>query len=75
MFSWSKQHLLLVNKLYGQASIIITSSKEPEDWGELLGEPAVVTAILDRLVYKCEIINIYENVSYRMKHRKKIFID
>ncbi|WP_245561114.1 ATP-binding protein [Desulfoscipio gibsoniae] len=29
----------LVNKLYGQTSIIITSNKGPEDWGELLGDP------------------------------------
>lgn len=63
----------LVNKLYGQTSIIITSNKGPEDWGELLGDPAITTAILDRLVHKCEIINIYENESYRVKHRKKIF--
>jgi DNA replication protein DnaC len=65
----------LVNKLYGQTSIIITSNKGPEDWGELLGDPAITTAILDRLVHKCEIINIYENDSYRIKHRKKIFED
>jgi len=65
----------LVNKLYGQTSIIITSNKGPEDWGELLGDPAITTAILDRLVHKCEIINIYENESYRIKHREKIFED
>jgi DNA replication protein DnaC len=65
----------VINKLYGQTSIIITSNKGPEDWGELLGDPAITTAILDRLVHKCEIINIYENDSYRIKHRKKIFED
>ena len=65
----------LVNKLYGQTSIIITSNKGPEDWGELLGDPAITTAILDRLIHKCEIINIYDIDSYRMKHRQKIFND
>lgn len=63
----------LVNKLYGQTSIIITSNKGPEDWGELLGDPAITTAILDRLVHKCEIINIHDKESYRMKHRQRIF--
>ena len=29
----------LINKLYGQSSIIITSNKGSEDWGELLGDP------------------------------------
>lgn len=65
----------LVNKLYGQTSLIITSNKGPEDWGELLGDPAITTAILDRLVHKCEIINIYDIDSYRMKHRLRIFKD
>ena len=63
----------LVNKLYGQTSLIITSNKGPEDWGELLGDPAITTAILDRLVHKCEIINIHDKESYRMKHRQRIF--
>jgi len=65
----------LVNKLYGQTSVIITSNKGPEDWGELLGDPAITTAILDRLVHKCEIINIYDEDSYRIKHRQRIFKD
>lgn len=63
----------LINKLYGQTSLIITSNKGPEDWGELLGDPAITTAILDRLIHKCEIINIHDNDSYRMKHRERIF--
>lgn len=62
----------LINKLYGQTSLIITSNKGPEDWGELLGDPAITTAILDRLIHKCEIINIHDNDSYRMKHRERI---
>lgn len=62
----------LINKLYGQTSIIIASNKGPEDWGELLGDPAITTAILDRLVHKCEVINLCGD-SYRLKHRKSIF--
>ena len=62
----------LINKLYGQTSIIITSNKGPEDWGELLGDPAITTAILDRIVHKCEVISLCGD-SYRVKHRKTIF--
>jgi len=62
----------LINKLYGQTSIIITSNKGPEDWGELLGDPAITTAILDRIVHKCEVINLCGD-SYRIKHRESIF--
>ena len=63
----------LINKLYGQTSIIITSNKGPEDWGELLGDPAITTAILDRIVHKCEDLNL-DGDSYRLKHRKTIFV-
>lgn len=62
----------LVNKLYGQSSIIITSNKGPEEWGELLGDPAITTAILDRIVHKCEVITL-DGDSYRLKHSKTIF--
>jgi DNA replication protein DnaC len=62
----------LINKLYGQSSIIITSNKGPEEWGELLGDPAITTAILDRIVHKCEVLNL-DGDSYRLKHRKTIF--
>lgn len=62
----------LINKLYGQASLIITSNKGPEDWGELLVDPAITTAILDRIVHKCEVINLCGD-SYRIRHRQTIF--
>lgn len=62
----------LINKLYGQSSIIITSNKGPEEWGELLGDPAITTAILDRIVHKCEVLNLNGD-SYRLKHRQTIF--
>lgn len=63
----------LINKLHGQTSIIITSNKSPEDWGDLLGDAAITTAILDRIIHKCEIINFYDDDSYRLKHRETIF--
>ena len=62
----------LINKLYGQASIILTSNKGPEDWGELLGDPAVTTAILDRILHRSEVIHLTGD-SYRLKHRQTIF--
>lgn len=63
----------LINKLYGQTSIIITSNKGPEEWGELLGDAAITTAILDRIIHKCEIVNFFNDDSYRIKHRQSIF--
>jgi len=62
----------LINQLYGQTSIIVTSNKGPEEWGDILGDPAITTAILDRLIHKSEVIHLTGD-SYRMKHRQTIF--
>jgi DNA replication protein DnaC len=62
----------LINKLYSQTSIIITSNKGPSEWGELLGDQAITAAILDRIIHKCEIINL-DGESYRLTHRETIF--
>lgn len=62
----------LINDLYNRASIILTSNKAPKEWGELLGDPAITTATLDRIMHQVEIIHLNGD-SYRMKHRKTIF--
>src|SRR5690625_4686435 len=62
----------LINELYNNASIILTSNKAPKEWGELLGDPAITTAILDRIMHRAEIIHLNDD-SYRMKHRTSIF--
>lgn len=42
--------LQVINKLYGQSSLIISSNKGPENWGELLGNLAITTIILDTIL-------------------------
>lgn len=62
----------LISTLHEQASLIITSNKGFEDWVELLGDPALTTAVLDRISYRCELFNMIGK-SYRLEHRKSIF--
>ncbi|KKH69180.1 ATP-binding protein [Methanosarcina mazei] len=62
----------LVSTLHEQASLIITSNKGLEDWTELLGDPALTTAVLDRITYRCELFNM-AGKSYRLEHRKSLF--
>ena len=64
----------LINELYDKSSIILTSNKGPDQWGELLGDQGITTAILDRLLHRVEVIYIDED-SWRMKHRSTIFTD
>ena len=59
----------LITELYEQASIVITSNKGFTEWSELLGDPALATAILDRLTYRCDVITL-DGKSYRLEHRK-----
>lgn len=63
----------LINKLYGQTSIIITSNKKPEDWGDILGDPAITTAILDWLIHKSEVMS-YDFCREKMKYNFLITI-
>lgn len=51
---------------YEKASTIITSNKAFNDWAELFHDQVIVSAILDRLLHHCTIINVKGN-SYRLK--------
>ena len=55
-----------VSYRYEKASTIVTSNKSFMEWEELFGDPVVVTAILDRLLHHCQVINI-KGKSYRLK--------
>lgn len=61
----------LINHLHEQCSIIITTNKSPKQWAETLDDEVLATALLDRLLYRCEVIKL-EGESYRMANRKEI---
>lgn len=61
----------VVNQLYQQTSIILTSNKGISEWGKFMGDPVITTAMLDRLMHKCEIFNM-DGDSYRLAHRERI---
>jgi len=60
-----------VSAMSERTSIIITSNKGFDEWAEFLGDATITTAILDRLIHHCEILNMTGN-SYRLEHRKSI---
>ena len=62
----------LIHQLYEQSSIILTSNRSPEQWAELVDNQGLMTAILDRLLHRVEVIHM-NNESYRLKHQKTIF--
>lgn len=60
-----------VSAMSEKTSLIITSNKGFDEWADFLGDTTITTAILDRLVHHCEIINMTGN-SYRLEHHKSI---
>jgi DNA replication protein DnaC len=52
-----------------KTSLIITSNKGFDEWADFLGDATITTAILDRLIHHCEILNMTGN-SHRLQHRK-----
>ena len=61
-----------VNDFQERTSLIITANKALTRWLETLEDEAVTAALLDRLLYCCEIIRL-GGTSYRMQNRKTIF--
>ena len=45
--------------------------KRADEWIDFMGDATITTAILDRLIHHCEIINM-TGESYRLSHRKSI---
>jgi len=62
----------LVNELHDKTSLVITTNKSPREWADVLKDSVLTTALLDRILYRCEIIKL-EGKSYRMENRKSIF--
>ena len=63
-----------VSSMSERTSLIITSNKGFDEWADFLGDTTITTAILDRLIHHCEILNMTGN-SYRLEHRKSITQD
>jgi DNA replication protein DnaC len=60
----------LVSARYERGSILLTSNKGFGEWGEVLGDPVIATAILDRLLHHSHILNI-RGESYRLREKKQ----
>ena len=59
-----------VSARYERGSIILTSNKGFGEWGELLGDTVIASAILDRLLDHSHVLNI-RGESYRLKDKRQ----
>jgi DNA replication protein DnaC len=66
-------HLLfkVISARYERGSTIITSNKGVRDWPDMLaGDEVLATAILDRLLHHCHVVNI-DGKSFRLRQIEK----
>jgi DNA replication protein DnaC len=60
----------LVSEMYEKTSVLITSNKGFQDWAEMMGDPIMTTALLDRLLHHSNIYNL-SGESYRIQNLNK----
>ena len=58
----------LISHLHEQVSLIVTTNLVFAQWGSLFGDETMTSALIDRLLHRCEIIET-GNESYRFKNR------
>lgn len=63
---------VFINQIYETTSFIITTNKSPAEWARSLDDETLATALLDRMLFKCQLIQL-QGKSYRMENRQTIF--
>ena len=59
----------LVSARYERGIIILTSNKGFGEWGELLGDSVIASAVLDRLLHHSHVLNI-RGESFRLREKR-----
>ena len=60
----------LIARRYEKVSTIFTSNKTFSQWNEVFADMTIASAILDRVLHHCTVINI-KGESYWLKERKE----
>ena len=60
----------LIARRYEKTSTVFTSNKIFSQWNEVFADVTIASAILDRVLHHCTVINI-KGESYRLKERKE----
>ena len=56
-----------ISDTYETTSIIFTTNKEISEWAEMMGDPVLTTAMLDRILHHAKCFSL-RGTSYRLKH-------
>jgi DNA replication protein DnaC len=59
-----------IKQLYEKTSFMMTTNKKPAQCAQMSGDAVLATALLDRLLYQCEVMSL-SGKSYRRQNRKR----
>ena len=60
----------LVSRRYERGAMLVTSNRAVSEWGTVLGDSVVATAILDRLLHHSHVLTIRGD-SYRLREKRR----
>lgn len=60
----------IISQRYEKGSLIITSNKTFDEWGNIFWDSILASAILDRIVHHCHLV-VIKGESFRMKEQKE----
>jgi hypothetical protein len=60
-----------MSRRYERASTVMTSDKSFEEWGEVSGDEFMATALIDRILHHCHIVNIPNSGRPSVKAQRK----
>ena len=59
-----------MDRRYERGSILVTSNRSVGEWGAVLSDAVVATAILDRLLHHSHVLTI-KGDSYRLREKRR----
>lgn len=65
--SQANRFFTFISDAYESASMVFTTNKEITDWAEMMGDPVLTTALLDRILHRAKCFSL-RGESYRLKH-------
>jgi DNA replication protein DnaC len=65
--SQANRFFSFISDTYERTSIIFTTNKEIPEWAEMMGDPVLTTAMLDRILHHARCFSL-RGESYRLKY-------
>ena len=65
--SQANRFFTFISDTYETSSLVFTTNKEITDWAEMMGDPVLTTAMLDRILHHANCYS-FRGESYRLKH-------